>query len=231
MPEILLEEKNIMLVLLMTLASSLGYICLSLNLKFFPSSKNFRNLLSVSLTKKIIAVQSVWGREYEKLNSFFRSIGIEHHVSCPHAHQQNGSAERKHRHIVEVGISLLAHASMPLKYWDEAFIAATYLINRLPSKVIGNTTPLERLFHQKPDYNSLKVFGCACYPNLRPYNRHKLEFLSTQCVFLGYSNLLKGYKCLEVSTGRIYISRDVIFDETIFPFAKLHSNAGALLQA
>ena len=63
---------------------------------------------------------------------------------------------------------------MPLKYWDEAFIVATYLINRLPSKVIGNTTPLERLFHQKPDYNSLKVFGCAYYPNLRPYNRHKL---------------------------------------------------------
>ena len=120
---------------------------------------------------------------------------------------------------------------MPLKYWDEAFIAATYLINHLPSKVIGNTTPLERLFHQKPDYNSLKVFGCACYPNLRPYNRHKLEFRSTQSVFLGYSNLHKGYKCLEVSTGRIYISRDVIFDETIFPFAKLHPNAGALLRA
>src|SRR3954463_8199439 len=89
-------------------------------------------------------------------------IGITHHVSCPHAHQQNGSAERKHRHIVEVGLSLLAHASMPLKYWDEAFIAATYLINHLPTKVLGDITPLEKLFHQKPDYSSLKIFGCAC---------------------------------------------------------------------
>jgi histone deacetylase 1/2 len=56
------------------------------------------------------------GVENEKLNTFFQKVGITHHVSCPHAHQQNGSAERKHRHIVEVGLSLLANASMPLKY-------------------------------------------------------------------------------------------------------------------
>ena len=49
---------------------------------------------------------------------------------------KNSSTKRKHCHIVEVGLSLLAHASMPLKFWDEAFITATYLINRLPSKVI-----------------------------------------------------------------------------------------------
>ena len=48
---------------------------------------------------------------------------------------------------------------MPLKYWDEAFTAATYLINRLPSKVIGNSTPLERLYNQTHDYNSLKKLG------------------------------------------------------------------------
>jgi hypothetical protein len=86
------------------------------------------------------------------LNSFFSKIGITHLVSCPHAHQQNGAVERKHRHIVEIGLSLLAHASMPLKFWDEAFNSAAYLINRLPSKVIKNDTPLERLFHKTPDY-------------------------------------------------------------------------------
>lgn len=42
---------------------------------------------------------------------------------------------------------------------------------------------------------------------------------------------IKGYKCLDISTGRVYISRDVIFDETIFPFAELHPNAGARLRS
>jgi histone deacetylase 1/2 len=50
------------------------------------------------------------------LQGFFQKVGITHHVSCPHAHQQNGSAERKHRRIVEVGFALLANASMPLKF-------------------------------------------------------------------------------------------------------------------
>jgi len=66
--------------------------------------------------RKILAMQTDWGGEYQKLNSFFDQIGINHLVSCPHTHQQNGAAERKHHHIVEVGLSLLSHASMPLKF-------------------------------------------------------------------------------------------------------------------
>jgi len=151
-------------------------------------------------------MQIDWGGEYEKLNSFFQKVGISHKVSCPHAHQQNGAAERKHRHIVEVGLALLANSSMPLKFWDEAFLTATHLINLLPSKVINYQTPFEKLFLEKPNYNSLCIFGCAVWPNLRPYNSRKLAFRSTRCVFLGYSSMHKGYKCLEPSTGRVYIS-------------------------
>jgi histone deacetylase 1/2 len=171
------------------------------------------------------------GGEYQRINSFFQRIGIAHHVSCPHAHQQNGSAERKDRHIVEVGLSLLAHASMPLKFWDEAFITATYLINHIPSKVIQGQTPFELLLKQKPDYLMLRTFGCACWPNLRPYNNRKLQFRSKQCVFIGYSNLHKGFKCLDITEGRVYISRDVVFDEDVYPFASLHSNVGARLRS
>jgi histone deacetylase 1/2 len=89
---------------------------------------------------------------------------------------------------------------------------------------------MERLLHKTPDYASLRIFGCACWPNLRPYNQRKLAFRSKQCVFLGYSHMHKGVKCLDVNSGLVYISRDVVFDETVFPFARLHENAGALLR-
>jgi hypothetical protein len=39
----------------------------------------------------------------------------------------------------------------------------------------------------------------------------------------------KGFKCLDVTEGSVYISRDVVFDETVFPFSKLNPNAGAHL--
>jgi histone deacetylase 1/2 len=132
---------------------------------------NFQQLVERKFGRKIITMQTHWGGEYEKLHGFFQTIGITHHVSCPHAHQQNSSAERKHRHIVEVGLALLAHASMPLKFWDEAFLTATFLINLLPSKVIDFDTPTERLLGTTPNYDALRIFGCACWPNLCPYNK------------------------------------------------------------
>jgi hypothetical protein len=98
------------------------------------------------LKKNIIHVQSDWGGEYLKLNKFFADIVISHRVSCPHTHQQNGTAERKHRHIVETGLTLLAHVSVPFWFWSDVFLTACFLINRLPSRVIDMQTPIERLF-------------------------------------------------------------------------------------
>lgn len=89
---------------------------------------------------------------------------------------KNGLAERKHRHIVETSLTLLAKASMPFKYWDEAFRASVYLINRLPTPLLAHKTPLEVLFQKQPVYSQPRVLGCACFPNSRPYNSHKLQF-------------------------------------------------------
>jgi hypothetical protein len=95
----------------------------------------------------------------------------------------------------------------------------------MPTRVINMQTPLERLLGETPDYTYFKVFGCAYWPNLRPYNRYKLEFRSKKCVFLGYSPLHKGYKCLHVPSNHLYISQDVDFDELVFPFSNLPSSA------
>jgi hypothetical protein len=95
---------------------------------------------------------------------------------------------------------------MPLKYWDEVFLTVTYLINRTPTKLLHYDTPLHTLLGATPDYSSFQVFRYAYWPNLRPYNAHKLQFQSIRYVFLGYSNMQKDFKCLHTSTGCIYMS-------------------------
>lgn len=70
---------------------------------------------------------------------------------------------------------------------------------------------------------SFKKIGCACYPLLKPYDKHKLDFQSSICLCLGYTSTHKGYVCMS-TTDRRYIFYHVIFNATAFPFA-LTSNS------
>ena len=139
----------------------------------------WQKYVELYFNRKIKVVQSDWGGEYCSPNKFFQIYGITHRVSCPHMHQQNGVVERKHHHLMEIGLALLYRAQIPLQYWDDAFQTTCYMINRLPASTIQNLSPYEKLFAQALYYNFLRVFDCACWPNLRPYNSHKLQPRST----------------------------------------------------
>ncbi|KAJ0882624.1 putative RNA-directed DNA polymerase [Helianthus annuus] len=167
---------------------------------------------------KLKSIQTDWGGEFRNLSSFFSSLGIIHRLSCPHTSEQNGTVERRHRHVVETGLTLLAQSHVPQRFWHFAFDTAVYLINRMPSRTNNNTSPFEHLFKTTPNFSFLCVFGCRCYPHLRPYNKHKMDFRSTPCVFLGYSTSHHGYRCLDPTTDRIYVARHVRFVESSFPF-------------
>jgi hypothetical protein len=114
--------------------------------------------------------------------------------------------------------SLLFHASMSAHCWVEELHTATYLLNHLPCKNISASYSYVALYCAAPSYEHLQVFGCVCYPNLSAQAAHKLAPWSTCCVFLRYSTNHKGYRCLDLSTNNIIISRHVIFDEVVFPF-------------
>jgi hypothetical protein len=92
-----------------------------------------------------------------------------------------------------------------------------YLLNRLPTMAIQATCPHLALFGSVPSYEHLRIFGCTCYPNMTATAPHKLSPHSTRCVFLGYSADHKGYRCLDLSTNRLIISRHMVFDEDNFP--------------
>ena len=107
---------------------------------------------------------------------------------------------------------------MPLTYWTYTFATIVYLINCMPTPTLHLSSPFAKLFESPPNYTKLQVFGCLCYPWLRPYSQHKLDSRSTPCVFLSYFSTQSAYICLDLSISKTYISRHVKFLENSFPF-------------
>lgn len=79
------------------------------------------------------------------LKGYLSQQGIVQRVMCPYTSEQNGLVEHKHRQIIEASLSMLAHASMLVNYWNDAFSSAIHLINRLLSSPLG-VSPYEKLF-------------------------------------------------------------------------------------
>lgn len=92
------------------------------------------------------------------LSKYFFDLGIIHTIICSHSNHQNGLVERKHCHLVEAGLTL-AHAQLPMKYWDHDFLTTVSLMNRLPTLVLEHKSPFQVLYNKIPDYKLLKVFG------------------------------------------------------------------------
>ncbi|RVW14453.1 Retrovirus-related Pol polyprotein from transposon RE2 [Vitis vinifera] len=81
---------------------------------------------------------------------------------------------------------------------------------------------------KKPDLSHLKVFGCTCFVHLSATQRRdKLDPRAVKCVFLGYSQTQKGYRCYDTTAKRLFVSRDVQFVETSPIFE--NSNQGEIL--
>ncbi|KAJ9559993.1 LOW QUALITY PROTEIN: hypothetical protein OSB04_005153 [Centaurea solstitialis] len=187
----------------------------------FSKFQEFFYHVKTQFNSTIKSFQCDNGGEYnnKQFHDFFALHGIQFRFSCPHTSQQNGKSERMLRTINNVVRTLLFHAHLPPTFWVEALHMATHLLNILPSTSINFDTPYYRLFQKHPSYFHLRVFGCLCYPHIT--TPHKLAPRSTPCVFLGYPSQHRGFRCLDLSTRRIIISRHVVFDESIFPFGSV----------
>ncbi|RDX97272.1 hypothetical protein CR513_19978, partial [Mucuna pruriens] len=131
-------------------------------------------LASLGFVSSKSTLQIDWGGEYKAFTNYLTQYEIIHHVICPHTHKRNRVVERKHHHVVELGLTLLAHATLLFKFLDYAFSTNVYLIKRLPTSSIHFAIPYHKLFDQLTYYNFFKIFGCACFSLMHRYNKNKL---------------------------------------------------------
>ena len=183
--------------------------------------QKFYKMVKNQFKTKIQILRTDNGREYYNvvLGNFLSSEGIIHQSSCVETPQQNGVSERKNRHLLEVARSLLFSTNVPKQYWGEAVLTATYLINRLPSRVLTFQTPYNVLLKSYPNTRLLlglpiRIFGCCVYVHNIQQTRSKLDPRSIKCIFVGYSPNQKGYKCYSPVTKKFYVSKDTTFMET-----------------
>lgn len=181
--------------------------------------KQFFVLVKNQFSTVIKTVRSDNGYEFFKneCTEFFNMSGIVHQSSCVYTPQQNGVAERKHRHLLEVARSLKFQSHVPSKFWGECVLTACFLINRLPTPILSWKCPFELLYHKSPDFSRLKVFGCLAYAT-NPSYHDKFSHKAIPSVFMGYSLVQKGYLLFSLETKTFFVNRDVVFHETIFPF-------------
>lgn len=187
--------------------------------------QKFHKMICTQYNVKVRVLRSDNGGEYlsSEFRQYLEAQGIVHQTTCPDTPQQNGVAERKNRHLLEVVRALLIESHMPLSYWGEALTSAVYLINRVPSSTIAFQTPLQALAEAviAPAVPNLTphVFGCVAYVHLHKHQRSKLTPRALRCVFLGYAADKKGYRCYHPSTKRMFITLDVVFHENSIFFS------------
>ncbi|GJR77081.1 retrovirus-related pol polyprotein from transposon TNT 1-94 [Tanacetum coccineum] len=109
--------------------------------------------------------------------------------------------------------SMMNAKGVPKTFWAEAVATSVYLLNISPTKAVYNRTPYEAWKGNKPKVSHLRVFGCITYALINSNSRRKLDEKSVKCIFVGYSPQSKAYKLYDPLSGKVLISRDVVFNE------------------
>jgi len=159
------------------------------------------------------------------MTNFFGNKRIIHQTSCVNTPQQNSIIERKHGHLLNVARALMIQFHLPKFYWSYSVIHAAHIINMLLTPVLNDFSPHEMLYKTPQDFNQLKVFGSLCYASTLSTNRSKFDPRASKYIFIGFKKGTKGYILLNIQSREIFVSRDVVIYEHVFPYQRIEDTS------
>ena len=106
--------------------------------KLFQVYCNFAKMVETQFSKCIKIFRSDNALEYTQyaFQAILHSYDTVHQLICPRTFQQNGRAERKLRHILDIVCALLLLAKVPAPFLGEVALHAVHAINHIPSPII-----------------------------------------------------------------------------------------------
>lgn len=181
----------------------------------FGTFVNFKTFVENQTEKSIKILRTDNGLEYlsNAFQTFCQSNGIQHQLTNVYTPQQNGTAERMNRTIIEKAKCMLFDADLSKCFWAEACNMAAYVINRSVCARWPDSTPEEVWTGRKIDVTNLRIFGSPVMVHVPKEKRKKLDRKSSEMIFVGYDADTKGFRCMDRNTRALTISRDVIFHE------------------
>ncbi|CAA7062683.1 unnamed protein product [Microthlaspi erraticum] len=164
------------------------------------------SLVENQCEKKVKTLRTDNGLEFcnKMFDGFCESRGIQRHHTCAYTPQQNGVAERMNRTLMEKVRTMLSDSGLPKKFWAEATLTASVLINKTPCSAINFDIPDKKWFGKPPGYSYLRRFGCVVFIHI---DDGKLNPRAKKGVFIGYPPGVKGYK-VWLMEERKYIEAD-----------------------
>lgn len=177
--------------------------------------KHYHAMAERQTGKKLKKIRTDGGGEWvsEKWEAWTAEHGIIHETTAPYSSSANGVPERGNRTFLERARSMMHDAKIPSKFWAETIATAVYLKDFLPTARHPEKVPYELWTGVKPDVSHLRAFGCAAYAKIpAEEGGSKIEDRSIKTTLLGYFGR-GAYRLLDRATGKIFKSRDVIFDE------------------
>jgi len=186
----------------------------------FAAFKHFLAMIKTQFNASLKELMTDFGREYKskEFDGLLKTLEIKTRNSVPHAHWQNGCAERFNRTLIDKAQALRLDACFPQSWWEFAINHATYLYNRTPVRRLEWHTPYEQIHGSVPDVGHLLVFGCGAYVHIPQEVRvNKLSPRGELMIFLGYPQGVKGYLFMRLPNNILFTGTTAIFDEDMMP--------------
>ncbi len=173
----------------------------------------YKALVELESGHKIKAVRCDNASEYKSLGALLqKDYGIQFEYTTAYTPEQNGVSERLNRSLISVARAMLLDAKLPIKFWGEAVVTASYLRNRTPIGPKGKT-PEEAYSGRKPYVGHLKAYECVAYAHIPKEVRPKLGDTTIRTCLIGYMPTARQYKLYEPVAGKIIVATAPKFAE------------------